>query len=574
MKQLITSLGMLVILIATTWSQPVPEKADAEAVKKIKDEAMNRSQVMEILSYLTDVHGPRLTWSPYYKQAGVWASGKLKEWGLENVHNDNWAPVGKGWTLKEFSAQVIEPKTFPIYAYPKAWSPGFGSKSGEVVYLDVKSVSDFDKYKGKLRGKFVLMSEPLDIRAHFQPEGSRLVDSVLVKMANAEPPAGGRGGRRPQFPRFTMQNVDSVVTFLKQFVPTADSAMAARLIYQQQVEPKKLEFVQQERAIAALSVGRGDGGTIFVSQASVPQPPGDVPFMQRINAYDAAAPEIIPQIAVASEHYNRLVRMIQKGQKIKLDINLEVEWTKPDSGFNIIAEIPGTDLKDEIVMIGAHFDSWHGGTGATDNGTGSSVCMEALRILKTAGLQPRRTIRIGLWGGEEQGLIGSREYVGEVFGKSDADAMSQMMGTGGGGQLKTTPEYDKLSVYFNNDNGSGKVRGVHLQGNEAARPIFRAWLSQFGDPTAQTLTLQNTGGTDHLSYDAIGLPGFQFIQDPLEYDTRTHHSNMDVWDRVQAEDLKQASAVMAVFAYKAAMMDAKFPRKPAQAPPQRPTGSN
>ncbi len=407
MKRLMSAVAMFVIFAATAWSQMGQEKVDADAVRKIKDEAMNRSQVMEILSYLTDVHGPRLTWSPYYKQAAVWASGKLKEWGLENIHNDNWAPVGKGWTLKEFSAQVIEPKTFPIYAYPKAWSPGFGSKSGEVVYLDVKSVSDFDKYKGKLRGKFVLMSEPPDIRAHFQPEGSRLVDSVLVKMANAEPPAGGRGGRRPQFPRFTMQNVDSVVAFLKQFVPTADSAMAARLIYQQQVEPKKLEFVQQERAIAALSVGRGDGGTIFVAQASVPQPPGDVPFMQRINAYDATAPEIIPQIAVASEHYNRLVRMIQKGQKIKLDINLEVEWAKPDSGFNIIAEIPGTDLKDEIVMIGAHFDSWHGGTGATDNGTGSSVCMEAMRILKATGLQPRRTIRIGLWGGEEQGLFGS-----------------------------------------------------------------------------------------------------------------------------------------------------------------------
>jgi len=255
-------------------------------------------------------------------------------------------------------------------------------------------------------------------------------------------------------------------------------------------------------------------------------------------------------------------------------MNFEVEWTKADSGFNIIAEIPGTDLKDEIVMIGAHFDSWHSGTGATDNGTGSSVCMEAVRILKTLGLQPRRTIRIGLWGGEEQGLIGSREYVSEVFGKSDADRTAQMMGMGGGGSVKTTPEYDKFSVYFNNDNGTGKVRGVYLQGNEAVRTIFRAWLSQFGDPTAQTLTLQNTGGTDHLSFDAIGLPGFQFIQDPIEYETRTHHSNMDVWDRAQVDDLKQAATIMATFAYNAATRDEKFPRKPQPAIPQRATGGN
>jgi Zn-dependent M28 family amino/carboxypeptidase len=268
--------------------------------------------------------------------------------------------------------------------------------------------------------------------------------------------------------------------------------------------------------------------------------------------------------------------MIQKNQKVRLNMSLSVAMTKADSGFNVIAEIPGTDLKDEIVMIGAHFDSWHAGTGATDNGTGSSVTMEAMRILQTLahdGMRPRRTIRIGLWGGEEQGLNGSREYVSQYFGKSSSDRLAQMMG-GGTGEIQKTPAYEKFSVYFNNDNGGGKVRGVYLQGNEAARPVLRAWLGSLADPTAQTLTLDNTGGTDHLSYDAIGLPGFQFIQDPIEYSTRTHHSNMDVYDRIQEEDLKQAAVFMAAFAYQAAVRDEMFPRKPAAPPRQRATGSN
>jgi Zn-dependent M28 family amino/carboxypeptidase len=253
-------------------------------------------------------------------------------------------------------------------------------------------------------------------------------------------------------------------------------------------------------------------------------------------------------------------------------MNLEVAMTKADSGFDIIGEIPGTDLKDEVVMIGAHFDSWHSGTGATDNGTGSAACMEAMRILETVmkndGLKLRRTIRIGLWGSEEEGLIGSREYVSAIFGKRAGDTGGGLPG-GGGGELKTTPEYDKLSVYFNHDNGSGRIRGIYLQGNEAARPIFRSWFTAFGDPTAQTITIQNTGGTDHQSFDGIGLPGFQFIQDPLEYDSRTHHYNMDVYERAQEPDMTQAATIIAVFAYTAANRDAKFPRKPLPAGGQR-----
>jgi len=250
-----------------------------------------------------------------------------------------------------------------------------------------------------------------------------------------------------------------------------------------------------------------------------------------------------------------------------------VATTKADSGFDIIGEIPGTDLKDQIVMIGGHFDSWHSGTGATDNGAGTAACMEVMRILETLaqrdGLRPRRTIRIGLWGSEEEGLIGSREYVSAVFGRREGGTPGPFGGPGAGGELTTTPEYDKLSVYLNLDNGSGRIRGIYLQGNEAARQIFRKWFTAFGDPTAQTVTIENTGGTDHQSFDAIGLPGFQFIQDPLEYDSRTHHYNMDVYDRAQDPDMRQAATIIAVFAYTAANRDSKFPRKPLPTPDQR-----
>jgi hypothetical protein len=280
------------------------------------------------------------------------------------------------------------------------------------------------------------------------------------------------------------------------------------------------------------------------------------PVDRRINPYDENAPKIPVQIVVAAEHYNRIVRMIQKGSSVKLAIHLEAEFYKDQPGMNIVGEIPGSDLKDEVVMIGGHFDSWHGATGATDNGTGSASCIEAMRILTSLGVKPRRTIRIALWGGEEEGLLGSKEYVAGHFGERDTAQGSTL------GQIKRKPEYEKLYVYFNNDNGTGRVRGVYMQGNEATRPIFRAWLGPFADMDASTLTIENTGGTDHLSFDAIGLPGFQFLQDNIDYETRTHHSNMDVFDRVQENDLKQASVIMAAFAYDAAMRDGSFPRKP------------
>ena len=321
---------------------------------------------------------------------------------------------------------------------------------------------------------------------------------------------------------------------------------------------------------------QGDGGTIFVAGASVPDQSETRRARNAPRPWSTDAPHILPQVVLAVEQYNRLVRMTQAGEKLKMSVDLRVRFYDDDPmAYNTIAEIPGSDLKDEIVMVGGHMDSWHSGTGATDNGAGVAASMEAVRIIAALGLHPRRTIRIGLWTGEEEGLLGSKAYVAEHFGSfPDGPAAGGATRPGGADDSATQPasrparvlvrrgEYDKLCVYFNLDNGTGKIRGVYLQGNEAARPIFRRWLQPFSDLGASTITLSNTGGTDHISFDAIGLPGFQFIQDPVEYFSRTHHSNADVFDRIQGEDLKQASTIMAAFVYQAAMMDDHFPRKP------------
>ena len=527
----------LVLASSIAISQPARPFVDTTAIAAIKDEALKHSEVMQTLSYLCDVYGPRLTWSPEYRQAAQWTSGKLKEWGLQDIHFENWAPLGKGWTLKKFSAQVLAPRAFPLIAYPKAWSPSTdGPVRGELVYLKAGAESDLDAFKGKLKDAIVLLDASRPLRAHFQADATRLTDSALVRFANAD---------------------------ISQAQMMPDSSMMQYYIKMMQWSAKKIAFCQKEGAAVIINNSpMGDDGTVFTQEASsgyVPQGLSDL-FSPSTSAYGEKAPTVVPQVSIATEDYNRIMRMIDKGQKVTAEINLEVSMTKPDSAFNIVAEIPGTDLKDEIVMIGAHFDSWHTGTGATDNGTGTAVCMEAVRIIQKLGLKPRRTIRIGLWAGEEQGLLGSRAYVAKHFAEQEGDFLSAMMGRGG--PIKKKAEFDKFSVYFNNDNGTGKVRGMWMQGNELVRPIFREWLSKYNDPTAQTLSLSNTGGTDHLSYDGVGLPGFQFIQDWIDYNARTHHSNEDVWDRAQDGDLKQASAMMAIFAYNAAMQPEKFPRKP------------
>jgi hypothetical protein len=504
------------------------EVLDTVILSKIKDEGLNRSQVMNTLSMITDVYGPRLTNSPGHKKAANYAKSSLESWGLQNVQFDYWdEDFGRGWQLRKFSLQSLEPVYFPVIAYPKAWGPGIkGPLQADLVYLDVRTEKDLGNFAGKLKGKIVLFNAPISVKPGFTPDASRLHDSTLLQMANAEAP-------EPPSNR-TANNVTD----------------AQRLTY------LKWEFCMKEGAVAILEASpaaRLEDGTVAVQGATLPYPP-DVPMDKRLRVYSANAPKILPQVMVADEHYNRMLRQLQKGIPVKVELTLEVEFTPVEKGFNILAEIPGTDLKEEVVMIGAHFDSWHGGTGATDNGAGSAVMMETMRILKTVGTSPRRTIRIGLWGGEEQGLLGSRSYVKRTFGE-------RLDKTRPYDSIVLKPAAEKFSVYFNMDNGTGKYRGVYLQGNEAVRPVFRAWLKAFEKMGASTLTLENTGGTDHLSYDAIGLPGFQFIQDPIEYSTRTHHTTMDVFDKAIEADLKQNAVITAAFVWTAANREGLIPRK-------------
>jgi hypothetical protein len=525
-------------------AQAPQEKVDLDAINKIKEEGLKRSQLMEILSYLTDVQGGRLTNSPNIRAAQQWAKQKLGEWGLQNAHLEAWQ-FGRGWSLENFSAGIIKPYYVPLIAYPKAWSASTnGALRGKPVLFDAKTPADLDQYKGKLKGAIVLLSPIREVKAHFEALATREPDEGLLKLANAEPPAPGGGGR---FFNFT-----------------------AEQRAERELQNKKWEMIYTEGAALVLEPSRGDGGTVFVQGANLVYP-ADVPADKRKNLRDKDAPLVIPQVVVAVEHYNRIVRMIAKSAPVELEINISTKYYDQDlMSHNVVAEIPGTDLKDEVVMLGAHFDSWHAGTGATDNGAGSAVCMEAVRILQSIGLKPRRTIRIGLWSGEEQGLLGSRAYVAEHFGKrlgpDPRFGEPQPAGTPAAPstppQFELRPEHEKVAGYFNLDNGTGKIRGVYLQGNDAVRPIFRAWLAPFKDMGASTLTLANTGGTDHLAFDGVGLPGFQFIQDEIEYDTRTHHSNMDVYDRIQEDDMKQAAVIMAAFVYNTAMRDQKLPRKP------------
>lgn len=537
-----------------------PAKDPNDPIERIKDEGMNRSQVMQTLSYLSDVIGPRLTASPGMKRSNEWTRDQLTKWGLQNAHLEAWGPFGRGWSLKRFSAQVVEPLAIPLIAYPKAWSPATaGATTAEVVYVDAKDETELGKFKGKLKGAIVLTGKMREVKARFEPSGTRLNEKDLLTLADAPAPEPRQGGGRRGTPE-----------------QRAAQAFACR----------KNLFFQEEGAALLIDASRlGDGGTIFVQSATVPQPCVENSFgpnaPRQIQSYDKNAPKIIPQLVMAVEHYNRIARMIEAGEKVKMTVNLAVDWQDKDPmAYNTVAEIPGTDLKDEVVMLGGHMDSWHGGTGATDNAAGVSVAMEAVRILQTLNLKPRRTIRVALWSGEEQGLLGSRAYVAEHFGKMETPPTAPLAAPGAPavtpgtrpapGNLVTKPEYEKFSSYFNLDNGTGKIRGVYLQGNESVRSLFRQWLMPFRDRPedktapvwgATTLSISNTGGTDHLSFDAIGLPGFQFIQDEIEYDTRTHHSNQDVFDRIQADDMKQAATIMAAFIYNAAMRDEKLPRK-------------
>jgi hypothetical protein len=371
------------------------------------------------------------------------------------------------------------------------------------------------------------------LSAHFTPQGARWTEEQLNALANAT----GTGGRRG----FT-GGAGPVSGFADEHDHDEQPPFAGGGGFA--FAGQRLQFFREEGVAAILTPGRGDGGTVFVQQASVATGPKE----QRVAAQSPQAKgRITPQFALAAEHYNRLMHMVQAKEKVKLAIDLKAVFEMPDKGmsFNTVAEIPGTDKKDEIVMCGGHLDSWHGGTGTTDNAAGVTVCMEAVRILQALGVRPRRTIRFACWTGEEQGIFGSAAYVAEHFGTKQ----------------QPKAEYEKISGYFNLDNGTGKIRGVWCQGNEAIKPIFAEWLKPFADLGATTVTSRSTGGTDHLPFDRVGIPGFQFIQDTIEYDSRTHHSNMDTFDRAQLDDLRQAAILMAAFLYNTAMREERLPRK-------------
>jgi hypothetical protein len=516
-----------------------PEKIDLGVLHRIKTEAFGTSsKVMDTAFYLTDVYGPRLTGSPQAKAAGEWTVKRLAEWQFANVKMEAWGPFGRGWSCTHFSAELKEPEFQPLIGFAQPWSPGTnGPVSGQAILAVLSSPADLESFKGKLKGKIVLTSAPHPSEMVASPYAHRLTDTELDDAATAPDPSGGNPAALPLgFFRPTAGGPAAAAGRGGRgaAAPAGGRAGFAGRGFRAQLN----KFLKDEGALVVLTPGSGpDGGTVMGSAAGSQNPSEELPP---------------PSVIVTNEHYNRIARLLEKNIPVTLAFDIQAKFTEPADSFNIVAEIPGTDPSAGTVMLGGHFDSWTGGTGATDNAAGAAVAMEAARILKSLNLKMRRTVRLALWTGEEQGILGSRAYVKEHF--ADPADMS----------LK--PEHAKLSGYFNLDNGSGKVRGIYIQDNDEIRPIFDAWVAPLKDLGASTLTIRNTGSTDHMSFDAVGLPGFQFIQDPLEYGTRSHHSNMDLYDRLQANDLEQASAVMAWFVYNAASRPEMLPRKPLPKP--------
>jgi len=484
------------------------ERIDEPAIARIKIEGFQHSQVMDTLSWITDVYGPRLTGSTNYRKAAEWARDRLTSWGLANAHLESWGTFGPAWSIERFSVEMVEPQYTRIVAYPDAWTPSTpGVVRGTPRLVEISGKEDFDKYRGTLKGAIVMLGKPSPERSMFDPPGQRLTAAQLTER---------EGATDPGEPRSYREDVEEFATYIDRMRAT-------------------MEFLKSEGIAVLLEPSSRDNNVIEVAGIG----------------YYLGTDPLFPAFVISKEQYGRIERMLDKKVAVTLEISLTTTFDSSDTkGYNVIAEIPGADpqLSDQVVMLGGHFDSWHSGTGAVDNGAGSAVVLEAVRILKAIDAKPRRTIRVALWGGEEEDYFGSMGYVTQHFG--DPKTM----------QLK--PEQAKITGYFNLDNGSGRIRGVNLQGNELVRPIFESWLEPFQYLDASTLTVRNTGGTDHMPFNAFGIPGFQFIQDPLDYDTRRHHSSVDVYEAAVPADLQQASVIMASFVYQAAMRDQMLPRKP------------
>lgn len=514
------------ICIGTAQAGAAEERSDLALITKLRDEGTNRSKVMDTLSTLTDEIGPRLTGSPGLKKAGSWSKDKLAEWGLQNVHVESFAPFGRSWTLEKTSLRMLAPSALDLVAIPKAWTPGTdGAQRGKAVYAKLESDEDLAKWKGKLAGVILLLDAPHSNKPHLKADAAR----------------------------YNNERLDELVQIEMDAAPARMAEMAA-FAKIREFRKKLLPYLIEEKVLATLNVSNGEDGTIFV---------------QGGGSYKKEEPTGPPNLVVLTETYNRLYRLIEKKKDVQLEVDVKVAFTDedPDAAINVIAEISGTDKKDEFVMLGAHLDSWHGATGATDNAAGVAVAMEAVRMLKAIGFKPRRTIRIALWGGEEQGLLGSKAYVNkwlasrpEVTDPKEKELPSYMQKTTW--PLTSKPMHGKLSAYFNLDNGGGKVRGIYAENNSSVKPIFDSWFAPFSDLGATATTLRKTGGTDHMSFDAVGVPGFQFIQDEMDYMTRTHHTNMDVYDKIVKGDMMQAAMIMASFVAHTANRDEMLPRKP------------
>jgi carboxypeptidase Q len=517
--------------------QPATETLDYSAYASIRTEALGHSHVMEYASALMDGIGPRLTGSPNLKKANEWTRDQLTAMGCANAHLEDWGEFGIGWVQLNTWVRMTSPDKAVFIAQAAPWSPATkGPVSGAAIWVDIKDEKDFDKYKGKLSGKVVLLGDMRDVKPVDKPLFTRDDDAELKKTE--------------EFPIH---------------VGAANRDLQA-IMRRALLREKLGKFLADEGALAVLFPSRdgesngGSGGTIFDDNGT--SLGGIVYHREQTNP--------IPLAVTAIESYGRVYRLLKANVPVTLEVNIESQITGDNEhGFDTIAEIPGTDpkLKDEVVMLGGHLDSWISATGATDNGAGTVVAMEAMRVLTALQIKPRRTIRVALWTGEEQGLLGSQGYVKQHFGQVPRSTEPDQLKLPEfirkiSGPIQVKPEQEKLSGYFNVDNGSGKIRGVYLQQNGAVGPIFRQWMEPLKDVGVTTITLRNTGGTDHLSFDAVNIPGFQFIQDPLDYAERTHHSNMDTYERLQPEDLAQAAFVEAIFVYNTAMRDQMLPRKP------------
>jgi carboxypeptidase Q len=497
-------LSVLVLFLMSVPSlsaQVAQEAIDMRVVNAIRDEGLNRSQLPELVGYLTDVIGPRLTGSPGMKRANEWTAQKFREWGLQNVVIEPWGEFGRGWENVDFAFRMVTPYTQRIDAAPLAWTGSTDGKvTGEAVIMDASTPEELEQYRGRLRGKVVLQRAPADIPPEFEARERRFKADELFTPVEARP----------------------------QRTPEQQAERQRRMAeYRRRAETRQemSEFLVNEGVAAVLQPSRWTYGILLVGGVN--------------QARAAGVPEGPPQLVVAHEDYGQIWRDVKRGVPVTLELNVKNRWYDDDlNAYNTLADLPGTDLADQYVMIGGHLDSWHTSTGATDNAAGTAVMMEAMRILKTLGVKPRRTIRIALWSGEEQGLLGSRGWV------------------------QKHPElHDRISAYLNVDNGTGRIRGIWDQSNDAAIPIFEQTLWPFRDLGVVAVRHGNTGGTDHLAFDAAGIPGFNFIQDPIEYSFRTHHSDIDTYERLMLDDLEQAAVVVAATAYHLAMRDDMMPRK-------------